>query len=175
MGKHAFHVVREKQGWAVRTGMSGAASSVHRTQAEATDAARRTALRVGGGDVVVHRADGRLKDARTYEPDPAPAPRRRSVRPAGDDGLRTTLRVPESLIESADRLAAELGVSRNDALLRLAARGAQLYEQDRLIAERREARRAAIFADADGGAVDDLPSPEEMRAAVLADRGGPTE
>ena len=56
------------------------------------------------------------------------------------DGPRTTLRVPDSLVISAERLAGELGISRNDALLRLATRGADLYETERLIEKRREER-----------------------------------
>jgi len=88
---------------------------------------------------------------------------------ARSDDPRTTLRLPRSLADIADRLAKQLEVSRNDALLRLAARGAQQFEQEQRIAELRERRWNAIVpgrADADQGA---FPSPEEAKQAV---RGG---
>jgi hypothetical protein len=87
------------------------------------------------------------------------------------EGPRTTLRVPDELAASADRLGAELGISRNDALLRLATRGARIYELEESIAVRRAERWAAVVP----GAVDleaaDFPSPEEARAAILARDG----
>lgn len=70
----------------------------------------------------------------------------------------------------AERLARELDISRNDALLRLATRGAHLYEQEELIAVRCAERWAAVVP----GAVDidrgGLPSPVEAREAILAGR-----
>jgi hypothetical protein len=93
--------------------------------------------------------------------------RSRSPRAQRSEGPRTTLRLPDALAEVAERLARELGISRNDAVLRLATRGAQLYEQERTIAERRAARWAAVVpgsVDLDAAA---FPSPEEMRAAAL--------
>jgi hypothetical protein len=86
------------------------------------------------------------------------------------EGPRTTLRLPDALAQSADRLAEELGISRNDAVLRLATRGAQIYEQEQAIEARRAARWAAVFPGA--VAADDaaFPSPEEARAAVRSTR-----
>lgn len=70
----------------------------------------------------------------------------------------------------AERLARELDISRNDALLRLATRGARLYEQEERIAVRRAERWAAVVP----GVVDiergGFPSPGEARDAVLAGR-----
>lgn len=86
------------------------------------------------------------------------------------DGTRTTLRVPRSLAEVAEQLAAELEISRNDALLRLATRGARLYGQEQRIAERREQRWAAVVPGVLDTDEADLPSPEESRDAVLAAR-----
>lgn len=87
------------------------------------------------------------------------------------EGPRTTLRVPDELVASADRLAEELGISRNDALLRLATRGARIYELEQSIAVRREERWAAVVP----GVVDikaaDLPSLDEARAVILARDG----
>ena len=67
----------------------------------------------------------------------------------------------------ADRLALELGISRNEALLRLATRGASLYELEQSIAARRHECWAAIVP----GVVDvdaEFPTPKEARDAVLA-------
>lgn len=71
----------------------------------------------------------------------------------------------------ADRLADELGVSRNDALLRLAARGADLYERERQIEEIREQRWAAVLAeDPDVGDYSDLPTEDDAREAIMRAR-----
>lgn len=71
---------------------------------------------------------------------------------------------------TAEHLADELGISRNDALLRLATRGAQLYEQEQSIEARRAERWAAVLP----GAVDvdqtEFPSLREAQDAILASR-----
>lgn len=174
----AVHVTkRPGEGWAVVREGAERASSVHRTQAEAVNAGRRLALKSGGAEVVTHRADGRIRSSdsigaamlderkRSGLAMPKPAPRA----PRGQ-GSRTTLRLPESLAVVADRLADELNISRNDAVLRLATRGAQLYEQELSIAARREQRWAAVVP----GVVDidlaDFPSPDEARETILAVR-----
>jgi hypothetical protein len=95
------------------------------------------------------------------------APRSRAAR---SEGPRTTLRVPDELAQSADRLAAELDISRNDALLRLATRGARLYESEQRVAERRAERWAAVVPGDVGAEAMDFPSPEAARAAVLEAR-----
>lgn len=82
-------------------------------------------------------------------------------------GLRTTLRVPDTLIAQADLLAAELGISRNDALLRLATRGAELQERQRLIAERRDARWAAVMEQAAAVEQVEFPSFDEVQQAIF--------
>jgi hypothetical protein len=87
------------------------------------------------------------------------------------EGPRTTLRVPDELAASADRLGEELGISRNDALLRLATRGARIYELEESIAARRAERWAAVVpGDIDLEAVD-FPTPDEARVAILARDG----
>jgi hypothetical protein len=96
--------------------------------------------------------------------------RSEQVRPRAprSEGPRTTLRLPASLAGVADRLARELDISRNDALLRLATRGARLYELEQSIAARRQERWAAVVpgvVDIDGA---ELPSPDEARDAILA-------
>lgn len=167
---------RSSEGWAVTRSGAERASSVHRTQAEAVAAGRRLALKSGGAEVVVHRADGRVRDRNTVgeaafnDRERGGQRQRSSARAPRSEGSRTTLRLPDALAAVAERLAAELGISRNDALLRLATRGAQLYEQEQRIAARRAERWAAVVP----GVVDiehaDLPSLEEARGAVLAAR-----
>lgn len=75
----------------------------------------------------------------------------------------------------AGRLARELDISRNDALLRLAARGARLYEQEHSIAARRAERWATVVASAVHTEQGDIPSPEEARHAILAAREDQTD
>jgi uncharacterized protein (DUF1778 family) len=101
-------------------------------------------------------------DEEMAEPRPSRAPR--------SDGPRTTLRVPPALVAIADRMAAELHVSRNDALLRLASHGASLYERERQIVERKEQRWQAVMEAMDARVGDDLgafTSPEEAYEAVM--------
>jgi hypothetical protein len=156
-----YHVTKKAEGqWAVARSGARRASSTHRTEAEAIAAGQRLAVKGGGGEVVVHGSDGRLRQSDQQQPSPR-APR--------SEGPRTTLRVPDELAASADRLAEELGISRNDALLRLATRGARIYELEHSIALRRAERWAAVVP----GDVDlDFPAPEEARAAILAGVGG---
>ena len=97
--------------------------------------------------------------------EPATAPER--ALPAR--GPRTTLRVPEHLAETAERLAGERGTSRNDALIRLAARGAEAYEREARIASRSEERWAAVVGDPRFDRPD-FPSDDEAREAAMAFR-----
>lgn len=99
--------------------------------------------------------------------------RPRSSRAPRSDGPRTTLRIPLALVEVVDKLAAELHVSRNDALLRLASRGASLYEQERRIAELREQRWEAVMAAIDSELPDGGSEPlsaEELYETVMSAR-----
>jgi uncharacterized protein YdaT len=70
MGKNR-HVVPHGSGWAVRKEGSSRVSSTHKTQQEAIDNARNGAKR-DGGEVVIHRPDGRIRDKDSYGPDPNP-------------------------------------------------------------------------------------------------------
>lgn len=174
----SFHITkRPSEGWVVTRSGAERASSVHRTRGEAIAAGRRLALKSGGADVVVHGADGRIRERDTVgaatlddlkrsgqmtRPPPARAPR--------SEGPRTTVRLPDALAAVAERLARELDVSRNDALLRLATRGARLYEQEQSIAVRRAERWAAVVPGVVDTDLADLPSPDEARDAILAAR-----
>lgn len=89
-------------------------------------------------------------------------------------GQRTTLRIPGTLAATVDQLASELDISKNDALLRLAARGAHAYEREKRIDDLREERWRAVVAGMGDVDPDQLPSAEEMQAAVLAARDDPS-
>lgn len=66
-----IHVVPHGDGWAARREGASRVGSVHDTQAEATEAARTTAIREGG-EVIIHRPDGRIRDSNSYGNDPFP-------------------------------------------------------------------------------------------------------
>ncbi len=85
------------------------------------------------------------------------------------EGHRTTLRVPAELLAEAADLARQIGTSTNDALVRLAEQGADSRRRaaaaERLAKQRRDAVFPCRFADAS-----ELPSPAELRAAMLSGR-----
>jgi hypothetical protein len=87
--------------------------------------------------------------------------------------MRTTLRVPADLAEKADGLARVLGTTANDALIRMAERGALLYAQEVQMAQAAEHQLAAIL-DAHGEIPPDAEylAPEAWREAALALRTG---
>lgn len=66
-----IHVVPHDSGWATRREGASRVGSIHGTQTQATEAARNTAIRERG-EVVVHRPDGRIRDANSYGNDPHP-------------------------------------------------------------------------------------------------------
>lgn len=70
------HVVPRKDGWAVKAPDSKRASSVHSTQASAEAAAKKIVGRQGGGEVVIHRPDGTIRDSDTVAPGRDPNPPR---------------------------------------------------------------------------------------------------
>jgi hypothetical protein len=66
------HVVKRDHGsWAVRGAGNNRDTSRHPTQGDAVDAARDIA-RNQKSDVVIHRADGRIRDRDSYGNDPFP-------------------------------------------------------------------------------------------------------
>jgi hypothetical protein len=102
--------------------------------------------------------------------DRASEPARERERALPAQGPRTTLRVPEHLAETATRLAEELGTSRNDALIRLATRGADAYQREARIASRREERWAAVLGDISRFDRADFPPEDEAHQATMAFR-----
>ena len=70
MGKNQ-HVVPNRDGWAVKGAGNSKATSVHKTQDRAIDAARDIAMKQKS-EVVIHRSDGRIRDKDSYGNDPFP-------------------------------------------------------------------------------------------------------
>lgn len=66
-----IHVVPRGGEWAVRRDGNQRATSVHRTQAGAIEKARQIAINERS-EIVIHRADGRIRDRDSYANDPRP-------------------------------------------------------------------------------------------------------
>jgi hypothetical protein len=66
-----IHVVPHDDGFAAKREGANRAGSVHPTQQAAIDAARNTARREGG-EVVIHRPNGQIRDSDSYGSDPNP-------------------------------------------------------------------------------------------------------
>ena len=65
-----IHVVPDGGDWAVKPA-GGHVTSHHSTQAAAAEQARQEARAIGG-EVVIHRPDGRIRDRDSYGNDPFP-------------------------------------------------------------------------------------------------------
>jgi hypothetical protein len=65
------HVVPHPDGWAVRGEGNEKATSVHRTQQEAIEAARQIAQHQQS-ELVIHGRDGQVRDSDSYGNDPTP-------------------------------------------------------------------------------------------------------
>ena len=74
MPKQEWHVVPDNGGWAVKRAGGKQASSLHATQSEAEKAAKKVASNQGGGEVVIHRPDGTIRDKDTVPPGNDPHP-----------------------------------------------------------------------------------------------------
>lgn len=85
-------------------------------------------------------------------------------------GRRTTLRVPPALEAEVTRTAKELEISGNEALIRLAKLGAVTAKRQREVRRVVTRRRAAVSGAASEARQRAFPSPEELQAAILADR-----
>lgn len=71
------HVVPNSDGgWDVVKPNADRASTHHETQADAIDRAREIVHNVGGGEVVIHGRDGRIRDSDTVAPGNDPNPPR---------------------------------------------------------------------------------------------------
>ena len=65
------HVIPHRDGWAVKGEGNQRATSVHKTQQQAFDAARQIA-RNQQSELVIHRPDGRIREKNSYGRDPFP-------------------------------------------------------------------------------------------------------
>lgn len=72
--KNQRQVVKHEKGWAVTKPGSKRASSVHRTQKEAEQQAKKTVSNLGGGEVRIQGRDGKYRDADTVPPGRDPNP-----------------------------------------------------------------------------------------------------
>lgn len=70
MGKNQ-HVVPHNGEWAVKGAGNSRVTSTHRTQSEAINAARSTAINQHS-EVVIHRPNGQIRDKNSYGNDPFP-------------------------------------------------------------------------------------------------------
>lgn len=70
------HVTKGSDGWKNKKEGAERASSVHRTQAEAEKAAKQALQKEGGGEVVIHRPKGQIRDSDTVDPGNDPTPPR---------------------------------------------------------------------------------------------------
>lgn len=73
-----LHVVPRNDGWVVRTEGRSRATSIHSSQREAIEAARKLAKKAAT-TLIIHRRDGRIKDRDSYVADPFPPKRPRKV------------------------------------------------------------------------------------------------
>ena len=70
------HVIPHGGKWAVRCEGNERSTSIHKTQSEAIEVAR-TIAKTQGTELVIHRADGRIRGRDSYAADPPPrAPRK---------------------------------------------------------------------------------------------------
>lgn len=77
MARNVRHVTPDPDGgWDVVKPDGGRASSHHDTQADVIDRARDIVGNVGGGEVVIHGRDGRIRDSDTVYPGNDPNPPR---------------------------------------------------------------------------------------------------
>jgi len=84
-------------------------------------------------------------------------------------GRRTTLRVPAALESELSLTARRLGATENEALVYLAQVGADAAKRRRAV-EKVTARRRRALVGSRAAAAEGLPSPEEAREAILAER-----
>ena len=70
------YVTKHPKGWAVKAPGGERASSVHPTQREAEQAAKKTVRDLGGGEVRIQGRDGRWRDSDTVPPGNDPNPPR---------------------------------------------------------------------------------------------------
>lgn len=63
-----YHITRRDDGWAAQKSGSSRAASLHSTQADAIDAGRGYLQNQGGGELVIHGRDNRIRAKDTIAP-----------------------------------------------------------------------------------------------------------
>ena len=76
MAAKTYHVFQSNGTWTVKK--EGAIAQTYSTQGEAIKAARTTAKRSKGGQLVIHARDGRIREHETYGMTPVQDPPRKS-------------------------------------------------------------------------------------------------
>jgi Uncharacterized protein conserved in bacteria (DUF2188) len=71
-----YHVVPRDDGWAIKKEGSKRASDTAPTQRGAEQRAKELSSKNGGGEVVIHRPDGKIRDKDTMAPARDPMPPR---------------------------------------------------------------------------------------------------
>lgn len=75
MGQKDYHVTKRSDGdWQYKLPGASRASGTARTQAQAEQAAKESARRAGGGEITIHRPDGKIRDRDTIAPANDPYP-----------------------------------------------------------------------------------------------------
>ena len=70
MPNNNYHIVPHNGDWAVRRENASRVSSTHSTQADAIDRGRDLA-KESGGELRIHRPDGKIRDSDSYGNDPS--------------------------------------------------------------------------------------------------------
>lgn len=75
MGENDRHVVKNPKGnWEVKGGGAKRASATEKTQAAAEKTAKKIVRNAGGGEVIIHGRDGKIRDKDTVAPGNDPNP-----------------------------------------------------------------------------------------------------
>ena len=75
MNRNAYHVMKHEDGWAAQKENAQRASSICETQHAAFLRAKEFVVTGGGGEVSIHRKNGRIRAKHTYDKvDPFPPP-----------------------------------------------------------------------------------------------------
>lgn len=100
-----LHVIPRIEGWAVRSENRTRPTSIHSSQREAIDAARKLAKRTAASQLVIHGRDGRIKERDTFiDPLPPREPRKVLYPSSSPSTSREAIRraVSEAVKESSE-------------------------------------------------------------------------
>jgi hypothetical protein len=98
MSSRNVHVVPRDREWAVRREGTTRATSVHSTQKDAIESARKLA-KTESTELVIHGRDGRIRERDSYVNDPFPSKETRRVLLPETDGKTARKRIEEAVHE----------------------------------------------------------------------------